>query len=81
MEELGSTRDATIDLGGGPLGSAGGVCLDGGQLAVALTGYDVHARNAWWGQPGGPAPGRIAAVGGELDASGPLGTEPAGCSG
>lgn len=78
-EELGTTRHAVIDLGGGPLGSAGGNCLAGGALAVALVGYDAHARNAWWGRPGGPGPGRVVAAGGRLDASHPLDTPPAGC--
>ena len=79
VEELGSTGDAVIDLGGGALGSTGGLCLDGGQLAAAVLGYDVSVRNAWWGDPAGPAPGRIAIAGGALNAGDPLGTAPAGC--
>jgi hypothetical protein len=79
VEELGSTDAAAIDVGGGALGSTGGVCLDGGQLAAAVTGYDVSLRNAWWGDPGGPAPGRVVAAGGTLDAGSPLGSAPAGC--
>jgi hypothetical protein len=79
-ENLGTTRRSTIDLGGGPLGSRGGVCLDGGLLAVTLVGYDVSARNAWWGTPGGPAPGRVVTAGGTLDAGSPLGTRPKTCT-
>jgi hypothetical protein len=79
VEDLGSTGEAVIDLGGGALGSTGGVCLDGGQLAAAVTGYDISVRNAWWGDPGGPGPGRIVAAGGTVDAASPLGSAPAGC--
>ena len=79
VEELGTTADAMIDLGGGTLGSPGQVCLDGGTLAAAVAGYDVSARNAWWGQPGGPAAGRVITADGALDASDPLGAPPAGC--
>jgi hypothetical protein len=79
VEDLGSTGEAVIDLGGGALGSTGGVCLDGGQLAAAVVGYDVTAQNAWWGDPAGPAPGRVIAAGGALDAASPLGSAPPGC--
>ncbi len=79
VEELGSTGEAVIDLGGGALGSAGGVCLDGGSLAAAVIGYDVSAANAWWGDPAGPAPGRVVTAGGALDTASPLGSAPAGC--
>ena len=79
VEELGSTGEAVIDLGGGPLGSTGGVCLDGGRLGAAVAGYDVTARNAWWGDPGGPPPGRVVVAGGSLDAGSPLSSAPAGC--
>ncbi|MTD46262.1 hypothetical protein GKE82_18720 [Conexibacter sp. W3-3-2] len=78
-EDLGTTGRATIDLGGGPLGSTGGVCLGGGPLDVALVRYDVHLRHAWWGRRGGPAPGRTLAVGGRLDARQPLDAAPAHC--
>lgn len=78
-EDLGTTRRAMIDLGGGALGSRGGNCLAGGRLAAALVGYDVHARDAWWGRPGGPGPGSVAAVDGRLDGARPLGAPPAHC--
>ena len=68
-----------IHNGGWQLGSGGGNCLAGGPLAVLLTRYDVDVANAWWGAPGGPAPGRVAAVGGELRAPSPLAARPAGC--
>jgi len=79
VEDLGTTRDAVIDLGGGPLRSDGGNCLGGGALAALLVGYDVHARGNWWGAPGGPGLGRTVAVGGALDAGAPLSAAPAGC--
>jgi hypothetical protein len=79
VEELGSTGAAAIDLGGGALGSTGGVCLDGGQLAGAVLGYDVSVKDAWWGQPGGPAAGRVVTANGTLDADDPLESPPAGC--
>jgi hypothetical protein len=79
VEELGTTDEATIDLGGGPLGSLGGICLEGGLLAAAVVGYDVHAQRAWWGVPGGPSPGRVVALGGNLDAANPLDAAPAVC--
>jgi len=69
VEDLGSTRDAVVDLGGGPLGSAGANCLGGGTLAAAVVGYDVHARGNWWGSG---APARTLAVNGTLDAGAPL---------
>jgi hypothetical protein len=78
-QELGTTRDAIIDLGGGPLGSTGGNCLTGGTLAAALVGYDVHARANWWGRAGGPGPGRVLAVGGTLHDDGALDAAPGGC--
>jgi Right handed beta helix region len=78
-EELGSTARSTIDLGGGALGSSGGNCLGGGVLAAAVIGYDVTARGDWWGRPGGPGPGRTAAVGGTLDSRSALESAPAGC--
>ena len=78
-EDLGSTGSAVIDLGGGPLGSSGGNCLDGGALAAALVRYDVHARGNWWGQPGGAGPGRSTALEGTLDDGNALSAAPPGC--
>jgi hypothetical protein len=78
-EDLGATSRATIDLGGGSLGSTGQNCLAGGNLAAALLRYDVDARANWWGQSGGPAPGRTIAVDGSLDAADALAAPPATC--
>ena len=80
VEELGSTAEARHR----PRRRArsarpAACCLDGGQLAAAVAGYDVSARNAWWGDPGRPGPGRVVAAGGTLDAGSPLGSAPAGC--
>ncbi len=78
FENIGTTERATIDLGGGALGSRGGNCLDGGSQAAALLRYDVTARGNWWGQPGGPEAGQTVSLGGALDAGAALGTAPAG---
>lgn len=79
-EELGSTADAVLDLGGGALGSTGGNCLGtGGVLDVALVGFDVSLRRAWWGSPAGPAAGRTVMAGGALDAGEPLPAPPRTC--
>lgn len=79
VEDLGTTARARIDLGGGPLGSRGGNCFAGGNLAAALVGYDVHARGAWWGRPGGAGAGRTVALGGALDDGDALAVAPARC--
>ena len=78
FEEQGTTSQSTIDIGGGSLGSAGRNCLAGGRLAAEVIGYDVTARNNWWGSPGGPAPGRTVVTGGTLDHSAALEAPPAG---
>ncbi|WP_354700368.1 hypothetical protein DSM112329_00639 [Paraconexibacter sp. AEG42_29] len=79
IEDLGDASNATIDLGGGGLGSLGGNCLQGGTFAAAVVGFDVSARGNWWGTPGGPAPGRALAIGGALDTGAPLPAAPARC--
>jgi hypothetical protein len=79
VENLGTTRDAVIDFGGGSLGSAGANCLGGGALAALLVGYDVRARGNWWGAPGAPGLARALALGGTLDAGAPLAAVPAHC--
>jgi hypothetical protein len=66
-ENLGTTVESAIDLGGGTLGSAGGNCIEGGILAADVVRYDVSAEDNWWGSPSGAAPGRVLALGGELD--------------
>jgi hypothetical protein len=61
---------AALDLGGGALHSPGHNCIFGGsQGDVAATRYDLDARNDWWGTPGGPAPGRIAAAGATVNST------------
>jgi hypothetical protein len=74
FEDIGSTADAIIDLGGGALGSAGGNCLDGGSLSAAVVRYDVSGQRNWWG-----GPVRATAVGGSLDAARPLEVAPEHC--
>jgi hypothetical protein len=63
LDKSGATR-ATLDLGGGALHSPGHNCIFGGsQGDVVATRYDLDARHDWWGAPGGPGPGRVAAAG------------------
>lgn len=73
------TGQATIDLGGGPLGSSGGNCLGGGPLAVMLLRYSVSARRNWWGRPGGAGLGRVIAASAQLDDGDALMAAPAAC--
>ena len=70
VEELGTTDSVLIDVSAS--------CLDGGPLAATLIGYPVTARNVWWGDPAGPAPGRVVGTS-RLDASDPLAAAPAYC--
>ena len=79
IEDLGTTTESAIDLGGGTLGSPGGNCLDGGSLAAFVNRYSVSARQNWWGQPGGPLPGSTVAAAGSLDTDPALSEAPAGC--
>jgi hypothetical protein len=69
--------NARLDFGGGPLGSPGGNCISGGAVAVADFRDSIWARRDWWGRPGGPAPGRVVAVGGSVDSGDPLAVAPA----
>lgn len=78
FEEQGTTDRSVIDLGGGPLGAAGRNCFAGGTLAAEVLGYDVSARNNWWGSPGGPAPGRTVVAGGTLEHADALESPPPG---
>jgi hypothetical protein len=65
---------AAIDLGGGALKSPGHNCIFGGsQGDVVATRYDLDARHDWWGTPGGPAPGRVAAAGATVNSTPALG--------
>ena len=82
FHNLGTTASYTLDFGGGALGSAGGNCIHGRSLLSAeLIGYDVAARGNWWGAGGGPALGKLAAVGAGIDAGAPLATAAAACRG
>ncbi len=75
FEDIGTTADAVIDLGGGALGSPGRNCLDGGTLGAALVGYDVSARHNFWG-----GAVRATSIGGTLAADPVLTTAPAHCA-
>lgn len=60
MQTTGSTAQATIDLGGGPLGSAGGNCIFGGQISnLEATNYNIFAENDYWGSANGPLAGSV----------------------
>ena len=69
-EELGTTDSAEITITGS--------CLDGGPLAATLVGFPVTGRGNWWGDPAGPAPGRVIGTS-TLDAADPLAARPAYC--
>lgn len=79
VEDLGSTEQGVIDLGGGALGSEGDNCIGPGLPAASVIGYDVSARQSWWGRPGGPGLLGVLVLGGTLDAGGPLATPPTAC--
>ncbi|HEY2795181.1 MAG TPA: hypothetical protein VGJ28_22660, partial [Micromonosporaceae bacterium] len=81
QQPTGSTRDATLDLGGGSLGSRGGNCLGGGALAdLHADRYDVSAAHDWWDTSGGPASGEVVAQQATVDTSHPLNIAPARCA-
>jgi hypothetical protein len=72
LETTGATN-ATLDLGGGRLGSQGHNCILGGDPTDATTiGYNLAAEHDWWGQAGGPSPASTLAAGGTIDSSSPL---------
>lgn len=71
-ENLGTVGRHLID-------ASGGNCLWGGLLAASVLGFDVLARQNWWGQPGGPGLLRTLVTGGSLDTSAPLSAAPAPC--
>jgi hypothetical protein len=65
-----------LDFGGGPLGSAGGNCIyGGGLLDLADVRDNVWARHDWLGPP---SPGRLLAIGGNIDSAGALAHPPPG---
>ncbi|RHW24675.1 hypothetical protein D0Z08_23400 [Nocardioides immobilis] len=78
-EDVGTTAQHTIDIGGGALASDGENCLRGGLLAANVVRYRVSARRNWWGRAGGPGPLRTLVVLGALDTGEPLATAPRAC--
>ena len=75
-EDLGTTGSSAIDLGGGPLGSAGGNCITGPGMAASAIGYTMYAAGNWWGDPAGPRPGSVL---GSVAGDPSLGAPPASC--
>ena len=78
----GSVEIATLDFGGGELGSRGGNCLFGGAVGDVISQrFSATLQNNWWGQPGGPAAGRVSeSAPGSLDVSNPLSAAPSICT-
>lgn len=79
---LGNVEQATIDFGGGALGSNGGNCIMGGGARDVLSeGFAAFLQRNWWGQAGGPDPSRLSAASTDsLDIQAPLGAAPAICA-
>jgi hypothetical protein len=70
---------ARLDFGGGSLDSPGDNCISGrNALDILDVRGGLSARNDWWGQPAGPALGRVLAIGGAIDTGQPLSWTPAG---
>lgn len=77
---LGRIETASVDFGGGALGSRGGNCIAGGARHDATTeGLDVLLRGNWWGRAGGPDGSRLSERRGSLDTGAPLGKAPSRC--
>jgi len=76
-----TTGNVAIDLGGDDLGSVGRNCIYGGAIFdLQTTGFNVAAKQNWWGSAAGPAPGKVSAsAGSTIDASSPLTTVPSTC--
>lgn len=79
---LGNVEQATIDFGGGALGSTGGNCiLGGGTRDVLSEGFAAALQRNWWGQIGGPDAARLSgSPSAGLDVSAPLNSAPAICA-
>ncbi|MGH6629159.1 MAG: hypothetical protein ACREB3_05475, partial [Burkholderiales bacterium] len=79
---LGDVEQATIDFGGGALGSTGGNCIqDAGRFDVLSEGFSASLRHNWWGQAGGPDPARLSQSSPDsLDILAALNTAPEICS-
>jgi hypothetical protein len=71
LDVTGATR-AHLDFGNGN-------CIAGGSaLDVLSVRHSFSARGDWWGRAGGPAPGRVLAVGGSVDTGAALAAPPPG---
>jgi hypothetical protein len=80
FDQNSSTQDTKIDLGGGQLNSLGNNCIIGARSdAVEITGYNVSARNNWWGSQTGPLPVKISLTSGTLNAATFLRQPPTAC--
>ncbi len=79
---LGNVEQASIDFGGGALGSQGGNCILGGGVRDVLSeGFAASLQRNWWGQAGGPDAARLSeSPSGGLDVSAPLNSAPAICA-
>lgn len=78
------TLQASIDLGGGPLSSAGNNCLAGNtSYDASTTGFVVPIEHNWWGSASGPADEKTSATPliGALDVEPWLTSPPAICAG
>lgn len=83
LVNLGRVETATLDFGGGALGSTGGNCLHGAQTGpdVESDGLPALLRGNWWGQPGGPDPARLGgSSAAQLDTGAALATRPTHCA-
>ncbi|HSW11965.1 MAG TPA: hypothetical protein VLI06_03945, partial [Solimonas sp.] len=79
--DLGRIETATVDFGGGALGSRGGNCIaGGGSHDVTTEGLDVLLRGNWWGRAGGPDASRLMQSGGALDTGAALAGAPSRCA-
>jgi hypothetical protein len=84
QQSTGGTSTAAIDLGGGALGSHGRNCVFGGAIFdLEAAGYNVSARNNWWGAAGGPQQNKVVEThpGFRIDSGDPLNHVPPACGG
>jgi hypothetical protein len=71
LDTSGTTRER-LDFGGGALGSRGANCIFGGAGGdVLAVGGVLDMQRNWWGQPGGPAAGKVTSTG-TVDTGAPL---------
>jgi hypothetical protein len=82
FDQMGSTKHPEVDLGGDGPDSPGGNCIIGpANLALEVTGYDVLAKNNWWGRPGGPVAAKVSATDGNLNIAPVMRLPPRACNG